>query len=97
MPRINLYLLSLLLGVSVSSFALAADSKPKAPTAAAEQVVQNDSAVAKMDEVMEREAPVSFQKSTYDEHMINVNWMNRNGYVIGAPAWKGGEDGLHCH
>lgn len=41
--------------------------------------------------------PVSFIKSEYNDYMTNVNWMNRNGYVVGAPAWKGGEDGVHCH
>ena len=51
----------------------------------------------KLDKAMEKEAPVSFQKSEYNDFMTNVAWMNRNGFVVGAPAWKGGEDGLHCH
>jgi hypothetical protein len=51
----------------------------------------------KMDKAMNKDAPVLFQKSTYNDFMNNVAWMNRNGFVVGAPAWKGGEDGLHCH
>ena len=64
---------------------------------AVEKVARADEFVTKMDKAMEKDAPVSFQKSEYNDFMTNVSWMNRNGFVVGAPAWKGGEDGLHCH
>ena len=77
----------------------AEETKPKHadPSASTEKVARADESMAKMDKAMEKDAPVSFQKSTYNDFMTNVSWMNRNGFVVGAPAWKGGEDGLHCH
>ncbi len=77
----------------------AEEIKPKQadPLAATEKVARADESMTKMDKAMEKDAPVSFQKSEYNDFMTNVSWMNRNGFVVGAPAWKGGEDGLHCH
>ena len=90
-------LLWLMVGFNFTIPCIAADTKSKSTATQEEVVVQPGQQVAKLEEMVGQEAPVSFQKSNYDEHIINVNWMNRNGYVVGAPAWKGGEDGLHCH
>ena len=97
MTRTLKSLLWLMVGFNFTIPCIAADTKSKSTTTQEEVAVQPTQQVAKLEEMMGQEAPVSFQKSNYDEHMINVNWMNRNGYVVGAPAWKGGEDGLHCH
>lgn len=77
----------------------AEEIKPKQtdPTPATEKVARADDSMEKMDKAMEKDAPVSLIKSEYNDFMTNVAWMNRNGFVVGAPAWKGGEDGLHCH
>ena len=77
----------------------AAETKPEQDhsASATEKLARADESMAKLDRAMEKDAPVSFQKSTYNDFMTNVSWMNRNGFVVGAPAWKGGEDGLHCH
>jgi hypothetical protein len=68
------------------------DAKPEV-----EKVARAEDSMEKLDHAMEKEKPLSFIKSEYNDFMTNVSWMNRNGFVVGAPAWKGGEDGLHCH
>ena len=94
-PIIFAMTLALCIAVSVC----AEDTKPKQvdPAAAPEKIAQTDDPIAEPHKMEEKEVPVSFIKSEYNDFMTNVSWMNRNGIVVGAPAWKGGEDGLHCH
>ncbi len=98
-PNFSLFAIALALALTVAAPLQADEVKPKHadPTPAADKVARADDSMEKLDKAMEKGAPVSFQKSEYNDFMTNVAWMNRNGFVVGAPAWKGGEDGLHCH
>lgn len=89
--------IAIVFGFSTQILADEIKSKQDEPALATEKVARADDAMSKLDKATEKDAPVSFQKSTYNDFMTNVSWMNRNGFVVGAPAWKGGEDGLHCH
>jgi hypothetical protein len=97
MTRLNQSAIAIAFALSHAPQLLADEVKHKQAQPAAEQVARADETMMKMDKAMEKDAPVSFQKSEYNDFMTNVAWMNRNGFVVGAPAWKGGEDGLHCH
>ena len=79
MTRTLKSLLWLMVGFHFTTLCIAADTKSKSTITQEEVAVQPTQQVAKLEEMMGQEAPVSFQKSNYDEHMINVNWMNRNG------------------
>ena len=99
MNRVNLSLFTIAFALTVATPLRADEIKHQhaEPAPAEDKVARADDSMTKLDKAMVKDAPVSFQKSEYNDFMTNVAWMNRNGFVVGAPAWKGGEDGLHCH
>ena len=99
MTRLTPSSFSIVISVFFSASLQAGEIKRKDNEAkpAVEKVARADETMKKLDHALEKEKPVSFIKSEYSDFMTNVSWMNRNGFVVGAPAWKGGEDGLHCH
>ena len=92
-------ILSMAFALGLTAPLYAQDIKPRQvdPTVGPERIARTDDSMAKSHQVAEKDVPVSFIKSEYNDFMTNVAWINRNGFVVGAPAWKGGEDGLHCH